>query len=157
MGSWAGVDPRGSAVVRQPAPIIAGGVGTEATSTRGAADRTRLCSRHRRVALELALVLGVSAGPVALAGCTSSGASDVQVEGTKVDAPDVASLSGTVVDGEGWDVQIVVTSGSRHFTTTASGTGDYSFRGVPLGTATLQWTATTRASGSGGASVGDAR
>jgi hypothetical protein len=114
-------------------------------------------SRYRRAALGLALAIGVSAGSVAVAGCTSSGASDVPVEGTRVDAPDAASLNGSVVDGQGWDVQIVLTSGTRHFTTTASANGDYTFRGVPTGTATLQWTATARASGGGGASVGDAR
>jgi hypothetical protein len=109
------------------------------------------------LALGLALALGVSAGSCALAGCASSGATDVQVEGTRVDAPDAATLSGTVVDGEGWDVQIVLTSGARHFTTTATANGGYTFRGIPSGTATLQWTATARSSGGGGASVGDAR
>jgi hypothetical protein len=99
----------------------------------------------------------MAAGPIALAGCANSGASDVQVEGTAVDAPDAATLSGTVVDGQGWTVQIVMTSGSRHFTTTASATGEYTFRGVPAGAATLQWTATTRSGSSGGATVGDAR
>ena len=137
-------------------PIIAGGVATEATSTRGGARWGRLASRHRRAALGLALLLGVWAGSVALGGC-SGGSGAVRVEGTKVDAPPVASITGSVVDGEGWDVTIVVTSGTRRYTTTASEAGRYALRDVPVGTVTLQWTATNRAAGQGGASVGDAR
>jgi hypothetical protein len=127
-------------------------VATEATSRRWAVAGTG----HRRAALALALLLGVSAGSVALAAC-SSGGGDVQVQGTSVEAPNIASITGTVVDGQGWQVRIVVTSGARTFETTATNAGDYIVRDVPVGNVTLAWTATNRSPGGGGASVGDAR
>jgi len=104
-------------------------------------------------------VLGLAAGSTALGACSGSGTGTgtVKVEGTSVDAPAVASIKGTVFDGAGWTVQIVVTSGARRFTTTATDAGDYVLRDVPVGTATVQWTATTRGSASTDASVGNAR
>ena len=142
---------RGSAPGSVRTPIIAGGVATEATSRRWAVAGTG----HRRAALALALLLGVSAGSVALGAC--SGGSDVKVEGTHVEAPDLASITGTVVDGQGWQVRITVTSGARTFETTATNEGDYIVRDVPVGNVTLSWTATNRSAGGSGASVGDAR
>jgi hypothetical protein len=131
---------------------MAGGVATEAKSRRGPVAG----KLHRRAALGLTLVLGVSAGSVALAACSSGG--DVNVEGTSVDAPDLASVTGTVVDGQGWQVRVVVTSGTRSFQTTAAADGSYTIRDVPVGEATVAWTATT-ASGTApsDASLGDAR
>jgi hypothetical protein len=99
--------------------------------------------------------MGVSAGSVALSACSGNG--NVKVEGTSVEAPDLASISGTVVDGQGWTVHIVVTSGTQHFQTTATAGGGYTIHDVPVGTATVAWSATSRDGGASGASVGDAR
>ena len=123
---------------------------TEATSRRWAVAGTG----HRRAALALALLLGVSAGSVALGACSGG---DVKVKGTHVEAPDLASITGTVVDGQGWEVRIVVTSGPRTFETTATDAGDYIVRDVPVGNVTLAWTATNRAAEVGSTSVGSAR
>jgi hypothetical protein len=135
------------------APIIAGGVATEAKSRRGPVAG----KLHRRAALGLTLVLGVSAGSVALTAC--SGGGDVKVEGTSVEAPNLASVTGTVVDGQGWQVRVIVTSGTRSFQTTAGADGSYTIRDVPVGKATVAWTATTAASGGApsDASLGNAR
>jgi hypothetical protein len=126
-------------------------VATEATSRRGPVAG----ALHRWAALGLTLLLGVPAGTVALSAC--SGNSDVKVEGTSVEAPDVASISGTVVDAQGWNVQIVVTAGTQHFQTTATPDGAYTIRDVQIGTATLAWSATSRDGSAGGASVAAAR
>jgi hypothetical protein len=98
----------------------------------------------------------VSAGSVALASC--SGGGTAEVKGTSVEAPDLASVTGTVADAQGWQVRVVITSGTRSFQTTAADDGSYTIRDVPVGQATVAWTATTTGgSGAAGTSLGDAR
>ena len=80
-----------------------------------------------------------------------------RVEGARVDRPGLASLTGTVVDGSGWRVQIVVSVGDRSYRTTAAADGSYSLVDVPPGHATVAWSATGSGGGTGVPTVGEAR
>ena len=94
--------------------------------------------------------------PIALGGC--SGGGDVKVEGTTSRPPNLASVTGTVVDGQGWQVRIMVTPGARTFETTATDERELHVRDVPVGNGDPDVDRDQRLRGrASGASVGDAR
>ena len=64
---------------------------------------------------------------------------------------------GTVVDGSGWRVEIVVSIEKRTYRTTAAADGTYEVVDVPSGHATVAWSATSTTAGSSGPTVGEAR